>query len=557
MLQTWALLAALVCGRASFALPEQAPGPDGGGARDTLDSGGALPPEQAAYDVLHYDLALEVDPGKRSIHGALTVRAAVVAPLAVLVLDLDGRLAVESAEEDGAPRPFAHRDGRLTVELGRTVEPGAEVCVKVVYGGVPREAPRAPWDGGFTWKETKSGDPWIATTCQTIGADVFWPCKDHPSDEPQSMDLHITVPRPLVCASNGRLERVEEIDAKRWTFHWRVSTPINNYCVALNIAPYHTLREDYESVGGETFPVIFWVLPEDFAKGKKIFPEFLEHLRFFEETFGPYPFRADKYGVAQTPHLGMEHQTIIAYGNNFAPDPWKFDWLHHHELSHEWWGNLVSARDWSDFWIHEGFGTYAQALYTEKLQGKEAYLRRMQQNRGGISNRAPVAPRGVFSTKEMYSNDIYNKGAWVLHTLRYLIGDEPFGRALRRMAYPDPELEKKKDGSACRFATTDEFVEIAERCAGRELAWFFEVYLRQAELPELQVEKSGARTRLRWKTPGDLPFPMPVDVRVGSRVERVEVPWPDGATKSASGEIDVDPDGWVLKAGDGGRRGRR
>ena len=213
------------------------------------------------------------------------------------------------------------------------------------YGGQPRIAPNPPWDGGFTWSE-HNGTPWIATTCQGEGADIWWPCKDHPSDKPESMDLSFTLPEGIVVATNG--DHVETTTENgKTTSRWHVSTPIANYTVALNAGPYTVLERTMKSVAGDEFPVRFWVLDDHAKQGEVLMDEILEHLEFFESTCGPYPFRGDKYGVVETPHLGMEHQSIIAYGNRFSGDPnFDYDWLHHHELAHEWWGNLVTAKDW-------------------------------------------------------------------------------------------------------------------------------------------------------------------------------------------------------------------
>jgi aminopeptidase N len=530
-----------------------------------LDSGTPIPPEQACYDVLSYDLALKVDPEQKTIGGTLGLRARVVTASASILLDLDDRLTVASITRDQQKIDYAREPGRIRVRgLEEFAVPGAIFEFTVAYSGVPREAVRPPWDGGFTWAETKSGAPWIATSCQGEGADLWWPSKDQPSDEPEAMDIRITVPEPLVCASNGRLMKTEAAGRGWRTFHWHVSTPINNYSVALNIAPYKTIEGEMQSVAGETFPLIYYVLPENYDKGKKLFKEIELDLAFFESVFGPYPFRADKYGVAETPHLGMEHQTITAYGNNYQGNPWGadqgFDFLLHHEMAHEWWALLVTAQNWNDFWIHEGFGTYSQALYAERLKGAEAYRHVMGEQRRGIANRGAVAPREPRSSQEMYftskwkdspSGDIYNKGSWVIHSLRYLLGDEDFFRVLRRFAYPDPAMEKLTDGSPCRFATTDELLDIAQKETKRDLAWFWELYLRQPALPELISEVKDGALHLRWKTPKDLPFPMPVDVEIAGKITRVEMP--DGASvlplRGRKNYV-LDPHAWLLRAPD-------
>ncbi len=521
------------------------------------DTGGSLMPEQACYDVRYYDLALFVNPADSSIDGSVQINADIVHPIDWLVVDLDTLLKIHkivkldiAGEENQTS--YHRKVGKIWIYLGRTHQPGESVRVKIYYGGKPRVAPRPPWDGGFTWARTASGSPWIATTCEGEGPDIWWPCKDHVSDEPDSMGIHIRVPEPLVCASNGRLRSVEKHPDHTTTYHWFVSTPINNYDVALNIAPYKLIKKTYKSVTGEKFPVMFWVLPEDYEKGQAFMPEILKHLRFFEELLGPYPFRADKYGVVQTPHLGMEHQTIIAYGANFnnsamTRKDWGFDALHHHELSHEWWGNMVTNADWKDMWLHEGFASYMQALYLEKIGGKKAYHDYLNSIRHSFTERYAIAPRESQTGKQIYRAPIYMKGAWVLHTLRYLIGDAAFFKALRRMAYPDPAMEKITDGRQTRFATTDDFLQIAEQASGQPLDWFFEVYLRQPKLPQLVMNFDQGKLKLRWKVPDGLSFPMPLDVRVDGQLKRLTIT--EQGTEVAirpDSKIDLDPENWVL-----------
>ncbi len=301
-------------------------------------SGGVLPPEQAAYDVLHYDLSISVDPDQQSIRGTLEVTARVLVPIGHLVLDLDTPLAVTRARRGDRDLAVRRNEGMISIALDAWMSKGDTLKVAVDYGGVPRAAKNAPWDGGFVWAKTPDGRPWIATACHGEGADLWWPCKDHPSDKPETMDLRVTLPEELFCASNRTLAADRKNGDGTRTFHWRVAHPISNYNVALNIAPYEELRVPYTSVTGEPIPFFFWVLPQDLEKGRKALEGFIRDLRFHEEVCGPYPFRGEKYGVVQTPHLGMEHQTIIAYGNRFRADPDGYDWLHHHELSPEWWG---------------------------------------------------------------------------------------------------------------------------------------------------------------------------------------------------------------------------
>ena len=519
-------------------------------------SGGPLIAEQACFDVQHYDLALAVDPAQQTIDGTLAMTARAVGDCHRIALDLDGELGVRAVTIGGKDVKFVHEQGRIWLEPVPPPAKDTDFTVAVAYGGKPHVATNPPWNGGFTWKQTKDEKPWIATSCEGEGADLWWPCKDHPSDKPDSFDLHITVPDGLVVASNGTLKKDEKVAGGRHTFHWHVASPISNYCIALNIAPYELITQTYTSIDGTRVPVQFFALPEHADKARKILPQFLDHLRVFEEILGPYPFRAEKYGVAETPHLGMEHQSIIAYGNGFRD--MRYDWLHNHELSHEWWGNLVTCRDWKDMWLHEGFGTYMQPLYLEKLYGRKsredgqkAYAIELQKD-AHFTNRAPVAPRETRDSHQIYfenggSNDIYFKGAWVLHTLRWLLGDDRFFQCLRRFCYPTEAARKATDGSQCRLVDTDDFVALCSEIEGRDLGWFFEVYVRQPQLPRLRQDWQGGVLSLQWEVPDGLPFELPVPVRSGDKTVRVPMPGGKGELKTGK-EYEVDPDQRVLMA---------
>ncbi|MCB9878601.1 MAG: M1 family metallopeptidase [Planctomycetes bacterium] len=509
-------------------------------------SGGPLRPDEACYDVRGYTLRITVDPAKKAISGDLTMRADVTAATKELSLDLDQALTVHAVQLQGADVPFRHEGGRILLGTDAPLAVGSPLEVRVVYGGVPREALNPPWDGGFTWKQTPDGKPWIATTCQGEGGDLWWPCKDHPSDKPDTFDLYCKVPDGLVVASNGTLQG-DPVEQTGWrTFHWRSAEPIANYNVALNIAPYVELRDTFTCIDGTEMPIQFFVLPESVERAKRCLPQFLDHIRVFEQLLGPYPFRAEKYGIAETPHLGMEHQTIIAYGNGFRDE--QYDWLHNHELSHEWWGNLVTCPSWEDMWLHEGFGTYMQPLYRELRFGREAYDKEIHSHR--LMNRRAIAPREVMDSKQIYfgggGNDIYYKGSLVLHTLRWQMGDEKFFAALRRFAYPSEAATGATDGSQVRFATTDEFVALCSEIAGEELAWFFEVYVRRAGLPRLRSAVQDGVLTLRWETPDDLPFALAVPVQLDGVV--VVVPMAGGRGQLEVGEKPyvIDPQQRIL-----------
>ncbi|GAA4832729.1 hypothetical protein GCM10023331_17470 [Algivirga pacifica] len=531
------------------------------GAKPT-DSGGVLMPEQAAYDVTHYHIDLEVIPEEKSILGTVTISAKVMAPSEWVVVDLDTALKVQKStfkvEGKEAPLEVKRKKGQVWYRSSRMLQVGEEWKLAINYSGHPKEAPRAPWVGGFSWAETPQGAPWIATSVQFDGADLWIPCKDHPSDEPDSVDLHITVPKPLVVASNGQLKGIKKFKGKK-TYHWQINTPINNYDIALNIAPYKEVSYEYTNVLGEKMLLRWWVLPSHQKQAEVLLPEFADHLRFYEEKLGPYPFRNEKYGIAEVPFLGMEHQTIIAYGANFKPNAFGFDFLHHHELGHEWWGNMVTAADWKDFWIHEGFCSYMQALYTEEKKGLEGYHQYIGTMRPKIRNIQALAPITSKSTKEKYfhapcytesDGDIYTKGVLVLHTLRYLIGEEALMRSLRKMAYPSKEMEGKTDGSQCRLVSSSDFITIAEQESGQDLDWFFEVYLRQPQIPNLLVNKEGDYLSLRWDLPKEMDFPMPLEIEIGGQRQRIEMT--GNQAKIPLGninmeEISIDPDNWIYK----------
>lgn len=519
------------------------------------DSGGVVPSEQASYDVTYYDLSVTVQPGREAIAGRLRVQADIESPLEVFVLNLDRRLSVTNvwANEVEGQEPLSRerRAGKneLWITLPNRKASGTDVDLTVAYEGTPRKAPNPPWEGGFTWAETPEGDPWIATSGQTSGADLWWPVKDHPSDEPDSMDIAVTVPDSLVAASNGVLQNVTRESDSTETYQWHVSTSINSYGVTLNVAPYSVIDTSYASTAGTRVPVLFYVLPSDTGAARSNLPHFLRHVRYLEETLGPYPFRADKYGIAQTPFLGMEHQTLIAYGNDFGRTGGlgyraKFDALHFHELAHEWYGNCVTVRDWKDFWIHEGTATYLEALYTESRRGNQAYHERIGYFRDQLANETSIARRSPTSAQDIYGRDVYYKGALVLHTLRSMIGADAVQTLLRRFVSPDSTEEP-----VCRHVDTDAFLGLAESISGRDLDGFADIYLYEADLPRLDTTRTETALRLRWTNTGDASFEVPVPVAVGDSVRHVSMSEGRGEFRVPDdAAVRIDPEGWVLRA---------
>ena len=514
------------------------------------------PSLQAAYDVQHYALDVRIRPETKALAGTMQMKAAVVDTLQAVLLDLDHRLNVEDVRvEDAAVPPESvtrPSDGnQLRVDLPEPRPPGDTIGVEIAYQGTPRAAPNPPWDGGVTWRTTPEGAPWIGTSVQTDGASLWWPVKDHPSDEPDSMDIALTVPDSLVAASNGRLRAVDRASDSTRTFRWHVSMPINAYNVTMNVAPYARVDTSYRSTTGEQVPAVFYTLSSDSSDAARVLPDFLDHVRFLEETLGPYPPRADKYGVAQAPFLGMEHQSLIAYGHDFSTGGLgydvPFDALHFHELAHEWYGNLVTVRDWKDFWLHEGPATYLEALYAERLRGDSAYHAVTDHFRAQVQGGASIARRESTTAEAIYHRDVYFRGAMLLHTLRYWIGEEDLRRILRRFVYPEGTTTETRP--PFRSVTTADFIETAEAVTGRPLDAFFEVYLYRDALPTLETERANETLRLRWTGTGDASLEVPVPVRLNGTTQRVDMVDGRGQVQLPPGaEGTVDPKGWLLRA---------
>ncbi len=539
------------------------------GVRPT-ETGGPLIFEQAAYDVQSYDVSLKVDPKTKWISGTTVMVAKIVIPTNVIVLDLDTTYKIDSIFGEGNNRQavlkYERREGKIWIWFPLTKQAGETFETLITYSGKPREAPRPPWIGGVIWTKTPNGADWISVALQNDGADLLFPCKDHPSDKPSTATMRITVPDPLVAAGPGKLESTTKNSDGTSTYVWRMTNPIPNYSILFDAAPYRVIKDTTKSVTGETIQIEFYILPESYEKGAKLIDETKKYNAFFEKYLGPFPFRSQKVGIVETPHLGMEHSTHIAYGNKFNYNEDGFDWLMLHEFGHEWWSNLVTASDWRDFWIHEGFQSYMDTLYLEEIKGKDAYLKAMAARAKGFRNMQPVAPREpkiayqVYMSEPDYLNsdgDIYGKGAYILHTLRYLIGDDAFFRSLRRMAYPTKEMESWTDGRQTRLVNTDDFLTIAEQESKMKLDWFFELYLRQPKLPKLVANllssfgRDGTTTAeliLRWETPNNMPFPMPVDVEINGRTTRIELKDGKVSVPFTGTPPVVDPKWWVLKA---------
>ena len=510
----------------------------------TENSGGAMPDEQKRVHFDHAELHIAVDPSQQRIDATATLTFTARESTNVLVLDLDRNLPISAIEVDGkslTSTAWSNPEGRMRIQLPHALNAGERVSATVHYGGQPHVAKRAPWDGGFVWSHTKDGQPWVGSAVEGEGCDLFWPCIDHPQGKPDLVDLYVTVPKPLVAPANGVLIGVSEDGDKR-TYHWRAKHP-TTYAISINVGPYQELTSEYHSRYGNVIPLQYWYLPGEEEQARKLFAEFPRMLAFNEAMIGPYPFGDEKMGVVETPYLGMEHQTINAYGNHYAKDGSGFDWLLQHEFAHEWFGNQMTNVDWDDMWLHEAFASYMQPLYSQSINGDMGYYAWLNKLRLTLRDRFPIVSGSSKTEEQVYDDergpglDIYNKGALMLHSLRALIGDEKFFECLRVLVYgtPDP----KPGHFAPHYASAHDFIDIVNKVSGRDLSWFFNVYLYQAALPALDEQRQGHTLSLRWRTPHDLPFPMPVEVQVDGKLH--VLPMTHG-----EGTLDVPPDALVI-----------
>jgi aminopeptidase N len=465
--------------------------------------------------------------------------------LSTVVLDLEHHLVVSSvARVDGdlfrnelpqsRPLKWEHRNDQVVVELDAPQKKGDRFQIAVAYAGRPI---RVDDFNGFQWTKTPSGAPWIASSCQTIGAHTWFPCKAsffHPEDKPDRVAVNVTAPAALTVASNGRLVDVAKLGPLT-TWRWRLDHPIPDYAIAIDLAPYVVIEDEVALPGlAEKLPLRYYVLPESEANARKQFAQVPDLLRFFSEKFGPYPFPDDKFGLVETPIWGMEHATLISYGNSFPDairgtgviDPYElrnklYDYVLVHETAHEWWGNAISCASWGDFWLHEGFACYAETLWVEHLHGLPAALDFMQEKRRGMSDMTTVWRPRHATAGEAWDTQMYDKGAWLLQMLRYVVGDEAFFKSVREFV-TDPRLRYAT-------ATSNDFQAICERNAGRSLRTFFQPWLYGTRWPSYTVhqpklEGTKATVAIECKCTGQFPFEMPLDVEAvladGSRVKK-------------------------------------
>ena len=497
--------------------------------QDTLR--GSITPERAWWDLVYYHLDISVKPEEKFIKGSNTITYNVLNSSNRLQVDLQSPLKITKVEQNGNLLDFESQGNAHFIKLLDKQKKGTIQSVKVYYEGYPKEAVRAPWDGGLSWKRDSNGKHFVATSCQGIGASIWWPNKDHMYDEVDSMLISVNVPKDLVNVSNGRLKKIDEYEDSK-TYHWYVSNPINNYGVNINIGDYVSFSEVYNGEKGP-LDMVYYVLRDNIERARTHFKDAPKMMDAFEYWFGPYPFYEDSFKIVEVPYLGMEHQSSITYGNKYmkgylgrdlSRTGWglKFDYIIIHEAGHEWFANNITYKDIADMWVHESFTTYSENLFLDYHYGNEAASDYVIGTRDGISNSSPmIGPYGV----NKRGSDLYTKGANLLHTLRQIAKDDEIWRMILR-------------GLNSEFyhqtVDTKQIEEFISSKIGFDLTTFFDQYLRDIRIPNLEYSISDGLLTYRWIDVID-DFTMPLEIEVlGENI------WIYPTTKKKSIEINSD-----------------
>ena len=477
------------------------------------------------WDALHYDLHVEFNISAKSISGCNHIRLRALESGNTIQIDLQKPLLIDSIvlhqgkPEIGSGKKLENirRDGDAWfVETG-SIAQGGLATLSVYYHGKPREAVNAPWDGGLVWKKDRNRRPFVSVACQGLGASCWYPCKDYQGDEPDSASTHFTVPDTLTAVGNGRLRGKSPLSGNRTTFHWAVTVPINNYNIVPYIGDYRHFGETYPGLEGK-LDMDYWVLSYNLEKARKQFADAPRLIKALEHWLGPYPFYDDGYKLVESPYLGMEHQSAIAYGNQYmngymgsdmSGSGWgsKWDYIIVHESGHEWYGNNITTADIADMWVQEGFTTYTETLFTEYHYGKQAGEEYVEGQRQLVRNDEPII--GPYGVNKEGSGDMYAKGANLLHTVRHIIGDdEKFRRILNGMG-------RKFRHRVVTSAQIESYL-IAE--SGKPLQPVFNQYLRNTGIPVLEYRMVGTQCHYRFTDclPG---FSMPLRVTFKSGIK--------------------------------------
>jgi len=506
-----------------------------------VTSGGKLHPLQAIMDITHYTIALDIDIANRSFKGSTEVNLNLSEKTNTILLDLIHFYTITQIKVNNKVVAFEQKEDKIFINSANGFERGNQK-VLVEYNGIPPVAIKPPWDGGFTWSKDSNGNDWISINIQAEGGKMYFPCKDHPSDEPnEGVDMKITVPKNLVVAGPGLLQSVTTKKNKS-TYFWKTNYTISNYCILFNIGNYKVAKDMYTTILGNTVPIEYYVLEVDTAQAKKVIELKKRDTKILEKYFGEYPWVKEKIGVAEVPNSGMEHQTMITFDNKFIykqVGSQEYSANLFHEYAHEWWANKVTNKDWGHMWIQEGIATYAEALAMLELGGEAAYDEIIAGHRRGSKNAHAVVPAGEgISEKEVYSGgDIYTKGSFFMHSLRYLIGDEIFFPTLKKLA-TDPQYTYDN------FVTTQDVEKLFSTATGKDLKPFFDFYLRTTDVLDLDVKEIGFQ-KYQLKI-NNFFMPIPMEITANGKTNRMVIP-KEGITVSSATPPQLDAKGFYLK----------
>jgi len=485
--------------------------------QDTLR--GSITKERIWWDLNYYHLDIVVNPEERTISGSNTIKYTVLDDSDLeMQIDLQYPMKLTSAIQDGENLEIRHDGNAHFIKLINKQIKGSKQKLKVYYEGKPREAVRAPWDGGISWEKDKNGNHFIASSCQGLGASVWWPNKDHMYDEVDSMLISVNVPKELINVSNGRLKSIEE-KKNTTTYNWEVKNPINNYGVNINIADYVNFSEIYKGEKGD-LDMDYYVLRYNLEKAKKHFKDAIKTMEAFEYWFGPYPFYEDSFKLVETPYLGMEHQSSVTYGNKFqqgylgrdlSGTGWglKFDYIIIHESGHEWFANNITYIDIADMWLHESFTTYAENLFLDYHYGKVASSEYVIGTRKGIKNEQKII--GFYNVNKGGSKDMYPKGANLLHTLRQIADDDEKWRQILR------GLNKEFYHQTVNTSQIEDYI---SKNIGINLKSIFNQYLRDIRIPVFEYTFNDMVLKYRWSETLDS-FEMPIDLIMNGKKKRI------------------------------------
>ena len=476
--------------------------------QDTLR--GSITNERSWWDLTYYHLDIKVQPEKKYISGSNTVGYKVLESKKLMQIDLQEPMIINSVTSKGKKLKFFREGNAYFIKMNKKQKVGEVNYIKINYEGNPKVAIRAPWDGGLSWEKDQNGNHFIATSCQGLGASVWWPNKDHMYDEVDSMLISVNVPKNLKNISNGRLRKVTSKKDQTTTYDWFVSNPINNYGVNINIGDYVGFSSKFDGENG-LLDIDNYVLSYNLEKAKSHFKQVPMMIEAFEHWFGPYPFYEDSFKIVEVPYLGMEHQSSITYGNEFkngylgrdlSGTGWglKFDYIIIHEGGHEWFANNITYKDIADMWIHEGFTCYSENLYVDYFFGKDASAEYVIGTRKGISNTKPII--GPYDVNREGSSDMYSKGANLLHTIRQIADDDEKWRKTLR------GLNKT---FFHKTVTTAEIENFISKSLNIDLSSVFDQYLRDIRIPVLEYEINDGFLKYRWNNVIEN-FKMPVKI---------------------------------------------